>query len=278
MSAVTAETFTAAADGDAAALKACCAAVYGQEWLSLLVGESLHPGGLELTRHLGNRLRLGPADRVLDVACGTGTTSVLLAQEFGCHVTGVDYGAQQIERATAAAAAAGFAVRTAFEVGDAESLPFDAGSFTAVICECAFCTFPSKAQAASEMYRVLAPGGRVGITDLTVNGPLPEALQGVAAWVACVADAQPVQRYAAILTAAGFAHIATEEHNDAIAKLIADIQTKLMGVSILAGLGKIDLGDVDLGAGRAMARAARQATRDGLLGYCLVTASRSRKS
>ena len=104
MSAVTAETFTAAADGDATALKACCAAVYGQEWLSLLVGESLHPGGLELTRHLGQRLRLGPADRVLDIACGTGTTSVFLAQEFGCHVTGVDYGAQQIERATAAAA------------------------------------------------------------------------------------------------------------------------------------------------------------------------------
>ena len=179
---------------------------------------------------------------MLDIACGTGTTSVFLAQEFGCHVTGVDYGAQQIERATAAAMSAGVADRTAFEVGDAESLLFDDGSFTAVICECAFCTFPSKAQAASEMYRVLAPGGRVGITDLTVNGPLPEALQGVAAWVACVADAQPVQRYAAILTAAGFARIATEEHNDAIAKLIADIQTKLMGVSILAGLGKIDLG------------------------------------
>ena len=123
------------------------------------------------------------------------------------------------------------------------------------------------------MYRVLAPGGRVGITDLTVNGPLPEALQGVAAWVACVADAQPVQRYAAILSAAGFARIATEEHNDAIAKLIADIQTKLMGVSILAGLGKIDLGDVDLGTARTMARAARQATRDRLLGYCLLTAS-----
>ena len=154
------------------------------------------------------------------------------------------------------------------------SLPFYDGSFTAVICECAFCTFPSKAQAASEMYRVLAPSGRVGITDLTVNGPLPEALQGIAAWVACVADAQPVQRYAAILTAAGFVRIATEEHDAAIAKLIADIQTKLMGVSILAGLGKIDLGDVDLGAGRTMARAARQATRDGLLGYCLLTATR----
>ena len=274
MSFVTAETFTAAADGDAAALKACCAAVYGQEWLSLLVGESLHPGGLELTRHLGQQLRLGPADRVLDIACGTGTTSVLLAQEFGCHVTGIDYGAQQIERATAAAATAGVTDRTAFKVGDAESLPFDAGSFTAVICECAFCTFPSKAQAASEMYRVLAPAGRVGITDLTVNGPLPDALQGVAAWVACVADAQPAARYAAILSAAGFARIATEEHNDAIARLIADIQTKLMGVSILAGLGKIDLGDVDLGAGRTMARAARQATRDGLLGYCLLTATR----
>ena len=143
MSVVSTETLTAAADGDAAALKACCAAVYGQEWLSLLVGESLHPGGLELTHHLGTRLQLGPADRVLDIACGTGTTSVFLAREFGCYVTGVDYGAEQIERATAAATSAGVADQTAFKVGDAEALPFDDGSFTAVVCECAFCTFPS---------------------------------------------------------------------------------------------------------------------------------------
>ena len=122
---------------------------------------------------------------------------------------------------------------------------------------------------------MLTPDGRIGIADLTVSGPLPAALQGIAAWVACVADAQPAQRYAAILAEAGFARIAVDDHNDAMAKLIEDIQAKLIGVSVMAGLGKIDLGDIDLGAGRTMARAARQATRDGLLGYCLLTAARS---
>ena len=52
-----------------------------------------------------------------------------------------------------------------FHLGDAERLPLPDNTFDALVCECAFCTFPDKATAAAEFARVLRPGGRVGIAD-----------------------------------------------------------------------------------------------------------------
>jgi arsenite methyltransferase len=57
-------------------VKACCAALYESDWARLLLGDSLHPGGLALTERLGSLLGLGPGDRVLDVACGPGTSAL----------------------------------------------------------------------------------------------------------------------------------------------------------------------------------------------------------
>ncbi len=87
------------------------------------------------------------------------------------------------------------------------ALTFEDASFDAVICECAFCTFPDKERAAAEFARVLRPGGRVGLSDLTRTGPLPDELEGLLAWVACIADARPVEEYAHFLTAAGISGI-----------------------------------------------------------------------
>ena len=70
-----------------------------------------------------------------------------------------------------------------FRLADAESLPFKGGTFDAVLCECAFCTFPTRKAAASEFERVLKPG-RVGISDITRDGsPLPDP-DGLLAWIA----------------------------------------------------------------------------------------------
>jgi len=63
--------------------------------------------------------------------------------------------------------------------------------------ECVFCTFPDKRPAESELSRVLRPGGPAGITDITADGArLPAQLSSQAAWVACVADARPLEGYA----------------------------------------------------------------------------------
>ena len=96
--------------------------------------------------------------------------------------------------ATARDAAHGFAEHVTFVAADAERLPIDPASFDAIVCECGFCTFPDRAEAAAHFARVLLPQGRVGITDITRSaGPLPD-LDGLLAWVACIGDVQPLDR------------------------------------------------------------------------------------
>jgi len=253
-------------------IKVCCATFYESDLVRLLLGDVLHPGGLLLTGHLGGVIDLGPEDRVLDVACGRGASAVHLAKRFGCHVTGLDYGTENIAAAQAQALSEGVAHLTDFRRGDAEGLPFDAGSFDAVISECSFCTFPDKATAAAEMARVLAPGGRLGLTDMTVKGMLPDDIRSLLAWVACVAGATTQQEYVNTLQAAGFADFNIEDRRDALLDMVSDVRRKLLGVELAAGLGKLSLGDLNLEEGKRLARRAAELIENDIVGYTLITA------
>ncbi len=215
--------------------KACCAAAYGSDVVALLLGESYHPGGLALTRRLADRLDLRPGQRVLDVASGRGTTALTLAREYGVTVTGVDLSDANVALAAGAAQAAGLAGQVSFQVGDAELLPVDADSVDVVVCECAFCIFPDKPTAAAELARVLRPGGRLGITDVTVDpARLPAELTGLGAWIACIADARPLHEYIALLADAGLRVTHTGRHDQAITGMIDQIEARLTLVRITA--------------------------------------------
>src|SRR5260370_25942540 len=185
-------------------LKQCCAKLYESDLARGLLGDSFHPGGLQLTERVGSLLRLAPESRVLDVARGKGTTALFLAERFGCHVVGIDFSGQNIADANQLASGKRLSSLVRFEHSDAECLRFPDKSFDAIICECAYCTFPNKADAAREFARVLSPGGRVGLSDLTRGPTLPKELDSLLAWIACIADAQPVETYADYLRSAAF--------------------------------------------------------------------------
>jgi ubiquinone/menaquinone biosynthesis C-methylase UbiE len=255
-------------------IKACCAAVYESDWARLLLGDSFHPGGLALTERLGTLLGLAPDQRVLDAAAGAGTSALYLAQQFDCQVVGLDYGREAVAVANAAAAEAGLDGKVHFEHGDAERLPFPDGYFDAVLIECAFCTFPDKSTAAAELARVLKPGGRLGLSDLTRSGPLPPELDTLLAWVACIADAQPVDQYVNYLEAAGLVIETVEPHDEALAQTIGDVRGKLLGAELLVKLKKIELPGGDFDQARAIARSAAAAVQAGKLGYMLMVAWR----
>ena len=261
----------AAAPGTPDEIKACCAAIYESDWARLLLGESYHPGGLGLTRRIGELIALGPDDRVLDVAAGKGASAVAIAQAFGCRVLGVDLGAANVAAAREAASEAGVAELVAFEIGDAERLDLEDESFDAILCECAFCTFPDKAAAAAEFVRVLRPGGRIGFSDVTREGDLAPDLETLFAWVACITDARPAGDYQAFLAEAGFAELAVEPHDDTLKKLVRDTRLKLLGVELAAKLGRVTLPAGDLQQGKRMAKAAADAVGAGKLGYSVVT-------
>src|SRR5712664_2683303 len=159
-------------------VKQCCARLYESDFAKLLLGDSFHPGGLKLTERLGIVLGLKADTRVLDVASGRGISAIFMAEQFGCEVLGVDYGSENVRQANELAASRGLSARVRFKCADAESLPVGDATFDAIICECAFCTFPDKTSAAKEFARVLRSGGSVGISDLTRDAVLPKELEG----------------------------------------------------------------------------------------------------
>ena len=254
-------------------IKSCCAAAYQRDAVALILGESYHPGGLDLTRRLGRSLGLESGDRVLDVASGPGSTALLLAEEFGAAVEGVDLGEQSVANANALSAQRGLADRVRFRVGDAERLPLDDASVDAVVCECAFCTFPDKATAAAEMARVLRPGGRVGITDVVVDrGRLDAELQTLAGWVACLADARPVEEYTELLAGAGLRVTYRESHDEALARMIEQIDARLIAFRMARVPG---LEGIDFDVARERTALAARAVQDGVAGYSLLVAEKT---
>ncbi len=255
-------------------LKSCCADAYSGEWARLLLGDTFHPGGVALTERLGRVLGLAPGVRVLDVAAGKGTSALFLARTFGCAVVGVDYADASVCEATASAEVAGLAHLVRFEQGDAERLDFPDGAFDAAICECAFCTFPDKRAAAQELARVLRPGGVLGLSDLTRAGAVPAELQGLLAWIACIADALPLAEYVRILADAGLTITLTEPHGEALRQLVRDVRLKLMGAELLVRLKQIELPSADFEQARAMARAAAPAIDTGTFGYAVIAAAK----
>jgi arsenite methyltransferase len=252
-------------------VKRCCADLYASDWARLLLGESFHPGGLELTERIGRLLDLGPTSRVLDVAAGQGASALRLARTFGCEVVGVELSPASVAAARERARAEGLENRVRFQVGDAEEAL--TGSFDVVLCECAFCTFPDKPAAARAMAAAVRPGGRVALSDLVRTGPLPPELEGLLAWVACIADARPLDGYRRHLEDAGFAIDAVEDHGAALAELVRDVRTRLMGAEVVARLKPVELPGGFQGA-RSMVASAAAAVSEGRLSYAVLLGTR----
>ena len=256
-------------------LKQCCVQLYESDLAKILLGDSFHPGGLRLTERLGILLNLTPEACVLDVASGTGVSAFFLAERFGCHVVGVDYGSQAMAQANKLASAKGVAARVNFELGDAERLHFPDASFDAVLCECAFCTFPDKSAAAREFARVLRHEGRIGLSDLTRGAVPAQELDSLLAWIACIADAQPAESYAEYLRSADFDVQRVEYHDEALTEMVRQIRMKLLSAEVLVGLKKLALPNTDFASAKDLSQNALAAIQRGHLGYVVLTAVKS---
>lgn len=111
-----------------------------------------------------------PAQKVLDVACGSGTAALVAARRY-CDVTGIDYVPHLVERARNRADASG--LEAEFMIADAQELPFPDDSFDVILSVYGVHFAPDQEKAASEMLRVCKPGGKIGLAS-----PVPEGWSG----------------------------------------------------------------------------------------------------
>jgi SAM-dependent methyltransferase len=180
---------------------------------------------------------LQPGETALDLGSGGGLDCFLAAKQVGesGHVIGVDMTAEMLERARAAASRLG--VRNVeFREGYLESLPVEDASVDVVISNCVINLSPDKPQVFREVFRALKPGGRVAVSDIVTNGPLPEELQkDMAAWGACVAGALDVAEYTTGLAEAGFTDVKVQPKGDA-SEIIeaAGLKGKIFSATITA--------------------------------------------
>jgi SAM-dependent methyltransferase len=119
--------------------------------------------------------RLAPGERVLDIGSGAGTDSLVAAQMVGeqGHVTGIDMTPEMLTKARGAAGEMG-AANVEFVESEAEQLPFSDASFDVVISNGVIDLIPDKDAVFAEISRVLRPGGRIQIADVTIQNPVSE--------------------------------------------------------------------------------------------------------
>ena len=121
-------------------------------------------------RHALKEIVDGTPQRILDVACGTGdsTISIAKAAAEGSEVIGADISEGMMALVTEKAEKAGVADRIRLQVADGEALPYEEGSFDRVTCAFGIRNFEHKEKGLEEFLRVLKPNGRAVILELSV--------------------------------------------------------------------------------------------------------------
>ena len=153
--------------------------------------------------------KIKPGDTVLDLGSGAGNDAFVarrLTGERG-HVIGVDMTEAMIEKANENKRKLGYE-NVEFILGDIENLPLPDHSIDVAVSNCVMNLVPDKSLAYSEVYRVLKPGGHFSISDIVLNGVLPEGIVSAAEMYAgCVSGAMEKSEYLKTIKKAGFKNI-----------------------------------------------------------------------
>jgi arsenite methyltransferase len=152
---------------------------------------------------------LRPGEVVLDIGSGGGIDAFFAARRVGSEgrVIGLDMTPAMIARARKTAEESGLA-NVEFRLGQAEAMPVEDDTVDVIMSNCVINLCEDKGRVFEEAYRVLRDGGRLAISDVVAEGPLPLSMRSdPTAWAGCVSGALPEREYLDLLTAAGFRDI-----------------------------------------------------------------------
>lgn len=197
-----------------------------------LLGESLRPGGLGLTARVADIAGVAQNSTVLDIACGKGTTAVFLAGKYGCEVVGIDLSDKMIDLCRLKIEGND---QLSVLRGDAEALPFCAGSFDVVISECSFSLLPDKETAAAEIFRVLKSGGKLVMTDIILRGEVSRELRGQVTFACCLAGAWRAEEYIGLLERVGLRYPYLEDHSAELTQVAYQLGMAFGSIDNFAG-------------------------------------------
>lgn len=157
-----------------------------------------------LTDLLIEKVNLTAGQTLLDVGCGVGRPAIRLSQCTGSSVTGITVSADQVARATRLAEQHGVADRVRFHRADATMLPFDDASFDAAWAFESLLHMPDRMHVLREIWRVLRPGGRFVLTDVTEERPLSDEQRALLYGSFMLRSLETIERYPALVAGAGF--------------------------------------------------------------------------
>lgn len=162
--------------------------------------------------------RIKKGDVVVDLGSGAGNDCFIARHETGetGKVIGIDFTPKMIERARMNAEARGFN-NVEFREGDIEQMPITSNVADVIVSNCVLNLVPNKNAVFQEMYRVLKPGGHFSISDVVLEGSLPEGLRKDAEMYAgCVSGAIQKEVYLELIGTNGFENIIVQKEKPII--------------------------------------------------------------
>lgn len=127
----------------------------------------IHPGGLNATQKLENTLQIDNETKILDIACGKGSTAFYLAEKYGCSVVGIDISEELIQEAKVTCRKKKLDEQVKFLVGNAMDLPFDDNEFDMAVSQGILVFVEDKTKTINEASRVIKNGGKAGWIELS---------------------------------------------------------------------------------------------------------------
>jgi ubiquinone/menaquinone biosynthesis C-methylase UbiE len=175
----------------------------------------LRPGGLELTNRAVKYCGFTDSAIVVDVGCGLGITVEYLQETYGLNAVGIDSADDLLQQWRTRPS------RLSLLQADANKMPFADGAVDGVLAECSLSVVPDVGKVLKEIYRILAFGGKLAITDIFLRDATSVSQADNHSWAGCIAGVMNYGELAQKLVESGFRISIWEDHSALLKEFIA---------------------------------------------------------